>query len=106
MQSYELWKDAATEGKGQVYLATLSLLCTYYQLTFPCHIERVQSNDELYGCNPDYMNNLNLFIDSLVTQILKLLIKDINAKDDMVHRRQQNALIIEFINTIIASFEL
>jgi len=104
-QGYEPWKSGASPGKTRVYLGVLSLFCAYYQPNFPYRIERVQANDELYGGNPTYIKELSSFIDTLVSQILQQL-TEIGNKGDLLSRKQQGTLAVEFVNIIISSFEM
>jgi hypothetical protein len=66
--AYEPWK-VAPQGKIRVYLGVLSLFCTYAQRNFPYHIDRVESNDALYGGDADYLRLVSVFVDTLITQV-------------------------------------
>jgi hypothetical protein len=66
-------RENASDAKTKVYLGILSLFCTYAQAKFPYHIDKVESNDSLYGGEASYMQELLVFIDKLVEEILSQL---------------------------------
>jgi hypothetical protein len=104
IQAYEPWK-AASQGKIRVYLGVLQLFCTYFQRDFPYHVERVESNDALYAGDDSYMDQLYKYVDTLVQGILKQL-TEIGEKGDIVSRKIQGTLAMEFVNVIISSMEM
>ncbi len=73
-----------TPHKTQVFLGMLELFCTYAQRSFPYHIDRVESNDMLYGGgDSEYMASVKNFIDQLLTAIWNQ-IQEIGQKKDIL----------------------
>jgi hypothetical protein len=66
--AYEAWK-VGSQGKIRVYLGVLTLFCTYAQRNFPYHIDRVESNDALYGGDASYLKAVSVFVDTLINQV-------------------------------------
>jgi len=104
ISAYEPWKKPCVL-KCRVYLGILQLFCTYYQRTFPYHIERVDSNDTLYGGDPKYVKALYSFIDILITGVLQQL--DVIGKmGDLVAKKDQGELALDFVNILISSLQM
>jgi hypothetical protein len=55
------WKPA-NGGKTEVYVHLLYLLNSYSQIKLPYSVDRVESNDALYGGNQGYMEELSTYI--------------------------------------------
>lgn len=72
VNSYAAWENAS-ETKARVYLGFISLFCTYAQVKFPYHIDKVESNDTLYGGEATYLEELQAFIDKLIEEVLTQL---------------------------------
>jgi len=104
VSSYEPWKKPGVP-KTQVFLGMLQLFCTYYQRNFPYHIQRVESNDSLYGGDEKYMRAVHSFIDQLITNILQQL-EAIGKLGDLVSKKQQSELALDFVNIIIATLQM
>jgi len=104
VSAYEPWKKACV-AKSQVFLGMLQLFCTYYQRNFPYHIQRVESNDSLYGGDAKYMKALHSFIDILITGILQQL-DAIGKAGDLLSKKQQGELALDFVNILITSISM
>lgn len=104
IQQYGKW-TTATPGKASVYLGVLQLFCTYHQRTFPYHVLRVESNDRLYGGDDSYQSDLTVFVDTLVEELLVQL-NEIGEAGDMTSKKEQGTLALEFVNVLLASFEM
>lgn len=101
VQTYDPWKDGSV-GKTRVFLGVFALFCTYYQRTFPYHIARVESNDELYGGEAAYIKQLMPFLDTLIAEILAQLTK-IGERGDLLAKKQQGTLALDLVNLLISS---
>jgi len=106
VQSYEPWNgEHGSVGKSRVFLGVLSLFCTYAQRSFPYHIARVESNDDLYGGEPAYSRALAPFLDTLVSELLQQLSK-IGERGDLLAKKQQGTLALDLANVLVSSFSM
>lgn len=53
-----------------LYLDVLDLLSTMAQETFPYHVDKVDSNDSLYGSDPKFITEVNKMCTVVLGQIL------------------------------------
>jgi len=104
IQAYEPWKQGS-QHKTQVYLGILALFTAYYQRSFPYHIDRVESNDMLYGGDPQYLGSVRSFIDTLITSILSYL-SELGEKTDILARKQTGTLALDVVNLLISSIQM
>lgn len=72
VKSFKAW-ESACEAKTRVYMGILSLFCAYAQAKFPYHIDKVESNDSLYGGEASYVDEMLVFVDKLVEEVLAQL---------------------------------
>jgi len=109
LENFEPWKQQdnvlPSQGKIRVYMSVLALFCTYAQPTFPYHIDRVESNDSLYGGDSSYMAQVTLFIDTLMEQLVAMLTQ-LSAATDLIARKRQGTLCLDFVNQIISSLTM
>jgi len=105
INTYEPWKAPGSVGKTKVYLGLLSLFATYYQAKFPSHIERVESNDSLYGCDEAYKTQLHELITGVIEAIMTQL-AEIGNKGDLISKKEQGTLALEFVNILIVTMEM
>ena len=101
VQTYEPWQNGSV-GKTKVFLGVFALFCTYFQRTFPYRIAKVESNDELYGGDPNYMKQLVPFLDTLINEILSQLTL-IGERGDLLSKKQQGTLALDLVNLLISS---
>jgi len=101
---YEPWKGVSVH-KTQVYLGVLTLFCAYFQRSFPYHIDRVESNDVLYGNDAQYNSQIKSFIDTLLTDVLQSL-QAIGEKTDIVSRKQRGTLALDTVNFLIGNMTM
>jgi VPS35 endosomal protein-sorting factor-like len=104
VQQYDTWKNA-TPAKTQFYIGVLRLLCTYSQRNFPYHIDRVDSNDRLYGGDASYHEQLNSLLVTLIQEIFGQL-KDIGEPGDMQAKKDQGTLALDFANALLDTMEM
>jgi len=105
INSYEPWKAQGSTGKCQVYVGLLSLFATYYQPTFPVHIDKVESNDSLYGGDSEYKTKVLGICDELVASILQQL-EEIGVKGDLISKKQQGTMALNVINLFVSTLEI
>nr|CAD7611689.1 unnamed protein product [Timema genevievae] len=62
--------EPTSSAKPVVYLHVLDMLSTAAQETYPYHIEKVDSNDSLYGSDPKFIMEINKMCSIIVAEIL------------------------------------
>jgi hypothetical protein len=90
--------------KIQAALAVIPVLCCYYQRKLPYHIAGIASNDDLYGGNPEYMDELAGYISNLMDDILSQLSELM--EDSNTPKGLGGFLALDFASTILFNFEL
>ncbi|XP_072391687.1 VPS35 endosomal protein-sorting factor-like [Diabrotica undecimpunctata] len=58
---------------GILYVNVLDLLSVFAQEEYPYHVEKVESNDALYGSDPKFINEINNMCSIVIREILTLL---------------------------------
>jgi len=104
VEAYQPWREASQHA-AQVYLGVLSLFCTYYQRSFPYHIDRVESNDMLYGGDIEYLTSARSFIEQIVALLFNQL-KQIGEKQDILSRKIQGTIALDFVNLLISFMQM
>ncbi|PSN36151.1 UPF0505 protein [Blattella germanica] len=59
-----------SDSRAIIYLHVLDMLSTAAQETYPYHIEKVDSNDTLYGSDPKFISEINKMCSVLLDEIL------------------------------------
>ncbi|XP_069342976.1 VPS35 endosomal protein-sorting factor-like isoform X4 [Eulemur rufifrons] len=95
------WEDNSDE-KIRIYTCVLHLLAAMSQETFLYHIDKVDSNDSLYGGDSKFLAENNKLCETVMAQILEHL-KTL-AKDEALKR--QSLLGLSFFNSILAHGDL
>jgi len=103
IQKHEAWEGPRAV-KLQAYMGFLRLFATYAQPRFPVKIDRVESNDTLYGGDAEYMAGLAQF----VAKLIELVTEDLEklATADIAARRAHSTLSLDLVNTLAASFTM
>jgi hypothetical protein len=104
---YPPWANACP-AKTRVFMGFLSLLAAYGQRNFVLSISRLESNDALYGGDPDYMEALSGLMDGVITAIFEQ-IRDIAGEgksQDFMAKKNQCTLALEFLNLLISGFQM
>lgn len=65
--------DPALGNLAAIYLNVLDMLCCCAQDTYPYHLQNVVSNDQLYGADPKFINEINEIATTIVDELLGLL---------------------------------
>ncbi|XP_067859293.1 VPS35 endosomal protein-sorting factor-like isoform X2 [Heptranchias perlo] len=68
IQDY-IWEDH-TDPKVRIYINVLHLLAAASQETYLYHVDKVDSNDNLYGSDPKFLAEINKLSETLIGQIL------------------------------------
>uniref|UniRef100_A0A2K5Y007 VPS35 endosomal protein-sorting factor-like n=1 Tax=Mandrillus leucophaeus TaxID=9568 RepID=A0A2K5Y007_MANLE len=95
------WEDNSDE-KIRIYTCVLHLLSAMSQETYLYHIDKVDSNDSLYGGDSKFLAENNKLCETVMAQILEHL-KTL-AKDEALKR--QSSLGLSFFNSILAHGDL
>ncbi|XP_031288974.2 VPS35 endosomal protein-sorting factor-like isoform X1 [Camelus dromedarius] len=95
------WDDSSDD-KIRIYTCVLHLLSAMSQETYLYHIDKVDSNDSLYGGDSKFLAENNKLCETVMAQILEHL-KTL-AKDEALKR--QSALGLSFFNSILAHGDL
>lgn len=59
--------------QATIYLNILDMLCCCAQVTYPYHLHNVVSNDQLYGTDPKFINEINEIASGVVEELLVVL---------------------------------
>ncbi|XP_043568104.1 VPS35 endosomal protein-sorting factor-like isoform X2 [Chiloscyllium plagiosum] len=100
IQDY-IWEDHS-DSKVRIYINVLHLLAAASQETYLYHVEKVDSNDNLYGSDPKFLAEINKLAETLIGQILDHL-KTLG-KDETLKR--QSALALSLFNSILTHGDL
>lgn len=95
------WEDSSDD-KIRIYTSVLHLLSAMSQDTYLYHIDKVDSNDSLYGGDSKFLAENSKLCEAVMAQILEHL-KTL-AKDEALKR--QSLLGLSFFNSILAHGDL
>ncbi|XP_007498241.2 VPS35 endosomal protein-sorting factor-like isoform X1 [Monodelphis domestica] len=95
------WEDNSDD-KIRIYTNVLHLLSAMSQETYLYHVDKVDSNDNLYGGDSKFLAENNKLCETVITQILEHL-KTLG-KDETLKR--QSVLALSFFNSILAHGDL
>ena len=104
VNAYPAW-TVPNESKIRVYIGFLVLFASYSQVKFPYHIEKLDSNDTLYGGEAKYMEELLVFIDKLLEEILAQL-ASLGEKNDITSKKQQGMLALDLVNVLVSTMQM
>lgn len=65
--------DPMLPGQATLYLNVIDTLCWFAQDTYPYHLQNVVSNDQLYGADPKFINEINDIATGIVEELLVML---------------------------------
>ncbi|KYN21342.1 UPF0505 protein C16orf62 like protein [Trachymyrmex cornetzi] len=91
-----------TSTKPYLYLRVLDLLSTVAQENYPYHIDKVDSNDKLYGSDQKFIGEVNKICSKIVEEILGHL-KYLGSTEQF---DKQSALALELFNCFIIRADL
>jgi hypothetical protein len=91
--------------QARLYCDIIALMCTYAQRRFPYKIQNVESNDDLYCGNSEYIVDLTETLNTDISEVLKALsaLKDVA---DSSARTSQAKIILDLVNQICERMEL
>ncbi|XP_003704480.1 VPS35 endosomal protein-sorting factor-like isoform X2 [Megachile rotundata] len=91
-----------TSTKTYLYLRVLDLLSTVTQENYPYHVDKVDSNDKLYGSDQKFISEVNKMCSKIVEEILSHL-KYLGSTNQI---EKQVALAIELFNCFVIRADL
>ncbi|XP_052791278.1 VPS35 endosomal protein-sorting factor-like [Mya arenaria] len=100
LQNYT-W-EPHSDAKVVVYTRVLAMLSASCQEAFPYHVDKVDSNDTLYGLDPKYLSELQGICGTLVEEILTHL-KTLTTPETT---KRQTILSLELFQTVIGHGDL
>ncbi|XP_064600257.1 VPS35 endosomal protein-sorting factor-like [Liolophura sinensis] len=100
LQNYQ-W-EANSDAKVIIYTRCVAMLSAMCQDQLPYHVDKVDSNDALYGGDPKFIAEVNSISSTLLDEILSHL-KMLSAPN---LQKRQGSLALELFNTVIAHGDL
>ncbi|XP_065267948.1 VPS35 endosomal protein-sorting factor-like isoform X4 [Emys orbicularis] len=95
------WEDNSDD-KVRIYTNVLHLLSAMTQETYIYHIDKVDSNDTLYGGDSKFLIEINKLCEAVIAQILDHL-KTLGQEETL---KRQSQLALYFFNSILAHGDL
>lgn len=80
-----------------IYLQALDMLTAAAQDSYPYHIPNVISNDELYGSDPKFINEINV----ICSQIVELILIELKTLGDAQQQRTQSLLSLDLFLRVV-----
>ncbi|EAL70691.1 hypothetical protein DDB_G0273559 [Dictyostelium discoideum AX4] len=98
------WESSST-AKSKLFIQLLLLCSSWAQTSLPYHIEKVESNDQLFTEDPEFNTELTEFYNSLIKEILYdlNLLKD---EPDNLTQKKVGIICIDLINALLNVGEL
>ncbi|XP_066291616.1 VPS35 endosomal protein-sorting factor-like isoform X2 [Branchiostoma lanceolatum] len=95
LQNYT-WEDNS-DAKVRSYLSVTCVLSAMSQESYLYHVNKVDSNDRLYGGDPKFLNEVQQIANTLITEVLEHL-KHLQQQEAL---RRQSALALEFFTKMV-----
>lgn len=80
-----------------IYLQMLDMLTVAAQESYPYHIPNVISNDELYGSDPKFINEINV----ICSQIVEFILIELKALGDTQQFRAQSLMSLDLFLRVV-----
>lgn len=96
----EIQFDSSQTTLATIYLNILDMLSWCAQDTFPYHLQNVVSNDQLYGADPKFINEVN----EIATGVLEELLVMMKTLSDSV--KLQCSIAIELFDRVTTKADL
>jgi len=88
--------------KMSVYLNAIGLLSAMSQEYFIYHVDKVDSNDRLYGCDKKFLAEINRIVSTLMEAVFEHL-KSLTSNEEL---KKQAAIAIGFFNRLLCHADL
>lgn len=69
----EIAFESSQSTQATIYLHIIDILCYSAQETYPYHLQNVISNDQLYGNDPKFINEVNELVTGMLNDLLIML---------------------------------
>jgi hypothetical protein len=69
----EIAFESSQSTQATIYLHIIDILCYFAQETYPYHLQNVISNDQLYGNDPKFVNEVNELATGILNDLLVML---------------------------------
>ncbi|KYN41370.1 UPF0505 protein C16orf62 like protein [Trachymyrmex septentrionalis] len=102
LNAVQRYFEENTSTKPYLYLRVLDLLSTVAQENYPYHIDKIDSNDKLYGSDQKFIGEVNKICSKIVEEILGHL-KYLGSSEQF---DKQSALALELFNCFIIRADL
>ncbi|KAK3713118.1 hypothetical protein RRG08_036730 [Elysia crispata] len=100
LQDY-VW-DPASDNRILLYTRVLAMLSAACQEAYLYSIDKVDSNDSMYGCDPKFVSELKAIANTVIGEILSHL-KTISTPE---YGKRQSTLVVEVISVLMSSADL
>jgi len=98
--------QATTGIQTRAYIGILALLGVYAQPKFPYRMLHVESNDELYGSSPGYLEELAEVTTGCMDEVVRQLTSITAEKSDNTAKTLQTRLLLELLCQLVVSMQL
>ncbi|XP_050032588.1 VPS35 endosomal protein-sorting factor-like [Dermacentor andersoni] len=96
------WTSSGGDGRARIFLNALNLLVALGQEHYLYHLDKVDSNDALYGGDPKFRAQL----EQLCTSVLDQLLAHLRALGESGHVERQARLALELLQRIVIGANL
>lgn len=93
--------DANQPTQSIIYVNVIDTLCCFSRETYPYHLHNVISNDQLYGNDPKFINEINELATRIVNDLL-LLLQGMSAEQSKL----QSAIALELFERVATKADL
>nr|KAG5704115.1 hypothetical protein BaRGS_009645 [Batillaria attramentaria] len=94
--------DPSSDARIIAYVRVLAALSAFSQEEYLYHVDKVDSNDAMYGSDPKFLAEVKSTTDTLTNQVLSHL-KTLSAPE---MEKRKITLAMDFLNTVIAHSDL
>jgi len=98
------WETGST-GKARILIQILALLSSWAQPTLPYHIDKVESNDQLFSEDPEFIFELNELYNSIIKEILSEL-NSLKDEPDPSSQKKMINVCLDLVNKLLEIGEL
>ncbi|EGC31165.1 hypothetical protein DICPUDRAFT_50342 [Dictyostelium purpureum] len=98
------WESGST-AKAKIFIQLLALCSSWSQQQLPYHIDKVESNDQLFTEDPEFTTELTELYNSLIKEILSELNNLKDEPDNLTQKKVCN-ICIDLINMLLNVGEL
>nr|XP_037287225.1 VPS35 endosomal protein sorting factor-like [Rhipicephalus microplus] len=96
------WTSSGGDGRARIFLNALNLLVALGQEHYLYHLDKVDSNDALYGGDPKFRAQL----EQLCTSVLDQLLSHLRALGEAGHVERQARLALELLQRLVIGANL